>query len=98
MILLNIADSDVSSFIRKLQELFSNKKSSSAPHITLRSPYRSKPSPVIVDRLNSFVNNIHTAQIDGVDMFANGVEYFVYFKVSIKDLELVSWKRDFPRN
>lgn len=97
LILLNIADSEISGFIQKLQELFSNKKSNSTPHITLRGPYKSKPSFNVLNRLKSFVNNIQTAQIDGVDMFENGAEYFVYFKVSINDLESVSWKKDFPK-
>ena len=29
-------------------------------------------------------------------MFANGDEFFVYFKAHISDLESVFWKRDFP--
>ena len=54
------------------------------------------PSRNTVGRLRSFVEEIHEAQIDGVDMFANGDEFFVYFKAHISDLESVFWKRDFP--
>ena len=96
VILLNIADLDVSNFIWKLQELLSNKKSNSLPHITLRGPYKRNPNSKIKTKVQNFVNNINTAQIDGVGMFANDDDFFVYLKVFIRDLETISWKKDYP--
>lgn len=96
VILLNITDVNVSDFIQKLQRLLSNKKSNSLPHITLRGPYKNNPSPDIKTKVQNFVKNIHSAQIDGVGMFANDGEFFVYLKVFIHDLEAISWKKDYP--
>ena len=96
MILLNITDPDMSVFICRLQALFNN-KSNSLPHITFRGPYLSSPSKSVLNKLQQFVDSIHEAQIDGVAMFDNGDEFFVYFKVQIQDLEKLSWKKDFPR-
>ena len=99
VLVLNILDEEVSSFILKLQKIFNQKPSSSIPHVTIRGPYKESAiiSENVQKKLNDFMNNSNL-EISDVGMFENDTVYIVYFKVFAKNIEKISRKIDYPKS
>lgn len=104
IVLLNILDNELRSFLDEFYKVNNIKKESFLlPHITLRGPffYKNNISEKIRLKLNDYVNKIKNNKeqliIDGVDLFKNENQYIVFLKIdNVKSLRHLARKKDYP--
>ena len=103
IVLLNILDKELKTFLDDFYKENDIKQQSLIPHITLRGPYiyKNKVAKKTSMRLNEYIDNVKNDKehliINGVDIFENDKLYIVFLKLdNLNNLKFLARKKDYP--
>jgi 2'-5' RNA ligase len=93
-VLARFHDPAIEELLTRLYRLFNNREPASGIHVTLRGPYKSRPTVQQLEKIEREVN-LEPLRLNGIEVF-QGKHPTVVLLVINDRLKRVWWKPDFP--
>lgn len=94
VLMLNVSNSKIDEILNTLRHKY--KYHFSSPHITLRGPQRKISIEIIKKTEEILLNMKNKIEVDSIDIFQVGEDYFCVFRLNAPSLRKVWRKPDFP--
>jgi len=91
-----IKDRYIGGMLKYIQEITSDYKFNSPPHITIRGPYIYNIRNKTIDKTKNFLFNLKNITLSHVDYFKIRNKFVIYIAVQNNELRKIFHKRDFP--
>lgn len=95
LLFLVLKDKRINALLNKLRKIFNGKDSNSEIHITIWGPFKNKVSAKTLRKMREDMR-FDVIKIEGVGMFKNDDQNFVYLKLDSPSLSRIWNKPDFP--